>query len=182
MAGHKGAKEDADAALVLAARCGDFQAALAALENGADPRSGAGTGEPALFFAVRMADAGMLRLLLERGADPCARDAAGDTALHRAIRYGNAEAARILAPVSDLRAGMETGRSALHAALSSGDLDLAAPVLDAAEAGHWEGNEAGLLKSCSGARMRQLALAGMERALVARASKLACANKGRRGL
>lgn len=130
--------EDLDARLYAAARSGRIEAALAALEAGADPHALPAPGErdqrclPTL--AALLGDLRLLRALIGRGIDLNAEHA-GLTPLLAATRdswHGRPEAVMtLLANGADARHADAEGNTALHHAARSTDPAVAALLLDA---------------------------------------------------
>jgi uncharacterized protein len=125
-------------ALLIAARDGDIERALALVEAGADPNAAVPPLDrdqrPVLMLAALLPDTRLLRALIAKGAD-VNRASGGLTALLAATRdswHGRADAVMtLLANGADAAAADNDGNTALHGAVLSAEPTVAAMLLDA---------------------------------------------------
>lgn len=107
------------AALIRAAKAGDFSKVCRLLDAGVDPDGRDDDGQSALHWAVRGDHSLACLALLHAGADVMARDAKGRTPLHHCAGYGAYRSARALVGQGgwrlDVNARDERGRTAMHA-------------------------------------------------------------------
>ena len=107
--------------LFAACRSGNYEAAVAALERGADPNASDGDCRP-LHWAAEGGLSDLVAALLRNGADPNVRDRRGFTPLHKAVEGGYSEAAEVLLTKgADPNAQSATGWTPLHAVCANGD-------------------------------------------------------------
>jgi len=126
------AREDKDAALILAAGRGWHGLALSLLKQGANVNSRDPGGQGALSHAASAGHLETVELLLEQGADALARDKAGHSPLALAAKRGHARIVdrliRAKASVDQPAAG---GNTALMLAAAHGHLETVRLLLDA---------------------------------------------------
>lgn len=115
-------KEEANAALLEAAKIDQVEALKAALYDGADVHARDKDGETALMLAAGalVGDAECVRLLIEAGSDVNACDKDGETSLMKAAFAGSAARMKLLmAAGADIKARDKKGNSVLwHTAAS----------------------------------------------------------------
>ena len=141
-----------------AARDGDRERVVEALQNGASIADVNGAGEPALLIAALAGHADVVALLLDRGADIEIRNKGGLTALHAAAYGGHLDVVELLvsrgADVNDeknyyhmspLHAAAEEGRTEVVAFLLANKADIEAkerngytPLTQAGWRSHWD--------------------------------------------
>jgi len=109
---------------------GDREAALAALEAGADPRAAGKDGTTALHWAAVNGDAALAARLLRAGADPNARNAFGATPMAAAAEIGDAATLEaLLRAGADVESANAEGQTALMAVARTGRVDAATVLL-----------------------------------------------------
>lgn len=113
-------------------RTGEREAALAALEAGADVNERIGDGTTALHWAVYKVDADLVGELLRRGADPDARSRLGSTPLAEAARLANVELVSLLLKAkADPDIGNDDGQTPLMLAAQTGSVPVVERLLKA---------------------------------------------------
>ncbi|KAK2145729.1 hypothetical protein LSH36_660g00010 [Paralvinella palmiformis] len=126
-------KEDSlgNTPLTYAAREGHFTALKMILEAGASPDPNNKQLETPLMMTARSGHLDCAEELLECGADPDGRDAKGQTPLMLALRGGHMDMVELLMSYKcDMNSqNTESGKTVLHWAVQSGDVNLVHAVL-----------------------------------------------------
>ena len=125
--------EEANVALLRAAKAGDFAAKTAALDAGAgvDCTAQDWSRRTPLFLAARGGHASVVTLLLERGAHFNEEEYKGETPLNAAVEHGHAHVLRLLLQHgADPNAKSFAGRTPLHLSFIRGKESVANVLLE----------------------------------------------------
>jgi len=116
--------------LLQSSRAGDLSAAREALKAGAAADAATSAGWTALHLAAMGGHSDVVALLLEAGAPATATHKDGWTPLHRAAEVGHVGIARMLLARGTPIDARGNGRTALGVALATGEMPLAAYLID----------------------------------------------------
>lgn len=110
---------------------GQVNAALEALEQGADPNMPTGDNTSALMYAAYLGEPALVQALLEAGADPTARNDYGATAIGEAAFRGHTDIIRYLLEAgTDPDQANDEGETPLMVVARAGNTEAARLLLD----------------------------------------------------